>query len=166
MLGRLYEGQNCSVARTLEVVGERWTILIIRDALLGHRRFDEFQASLGVARNVLADRLGRLVQAGVLDRVRYQDRPARWEYRLTDRGRDLATPVLALMQWGDRHLAGPAGPPRVVRHVDCGHDVVQRPVCAHCGPVDGAEISVEPGPGQNPDSSPDTGPDTGLVSAG
>ena len=147
MLGRLYESQNCSIARTLEVIGERWTVLIIRDALLGHRRFEDFQASLGIARNVLSDRLGRLVEAGVLDRVRYQDRPARWEYPITERGRELAVPLLALMRWGDRHLAGPAGPPRLVRHATCGAEVVQRHVCTHCGPVPGAEIALEPGPG-------------------
>ncbi len=149
MLGRLYEGQDCSVARTLEVIGERWTILIIRDALLGFRRFEEFQASLGIARNVLTERLTRLVEAGILDRVPYQERPARWEYPLTERGWDLAVPVLALMQWGDRHLAGPEGPPRVVRHATCGADVVEQHVCTRCGPVSGAEISVEPGPGLN-----------------
>ena len=147
MLGRTYEDQNCSIARTLEVSGERWTILIIRDALLGLHRFDEFLTSLGVARNILSDRLGKLVDHGILARSRYQDRPERWEYHLTDRGRELAIPVLALMHWGDRHLAGPAGPPRLVRHATCGGDVTERHVCVHCGPVTGGEITVEPGPG-------------------
>src|SRR5262245_27675371 len=89
MLGRTYDNQVCSIARSLEVLGERWTLLIVRDAILGLRRFDDFQASLGVARNVLADRLGRLVDAGILDRVPYQDRPERHEYRLTPMGREL-----------------------------------------------------------------------------
>lgn len=147
MLGRLYEGQNCSIARTLELVGERWTMLIIRDALLGAHRFDEFLTSLGIARNVLTDRLGRLVDGGILERVRYQDRPPRSEYHLTERGRELATPILALMRWGDRHLAGPEGPPRLVRHATCGGEVEERHVCAGCGPIDAAEVTVLPGPG-------------------
>src|SRR5688500_2876036 len=113
MLKRTYEGQNCSIARALELIGERWTLLIVRDAFLGLRRFDEFRQSLGVARNVLAERLDRLVQEGVLERVAYSERPPRFEYRLTDKGRDLAVPLLALMQWGDRHLPHP--PPRVAR---------------------------------------------------
>jgi DNA-binding HxlR family transcriptional regulator len=115
VLGRDYDGQNCSVARTLELIGERWTLLIVRDAFLGRRRFDEFQESLGVARNVLADRLAKLVEHGIFERVRYQERPERFEYRLTERGLDLRVPLLALMQWGDRHLS-PA-PPRVARRI-------------------------------------------------
>ena len=90
MLRNDYEGQDCSIARALEVVGERWTLLIIRDAFLGLRRFDQFQESLGIARNVLTDRLNRLVEEGILDRVRYNEHPERYEYRLTSKGRDLA----------------------------------------------------------------------------
>ncbi len=147
MLGREYEGQNCSIARTLEVIGERWTMLIIRDALRGLRRFDEFRTSLGIARNILTTRLNRLVDNGILQRTSYQDAPPRWDYTLTDRGRELATPLLALMHWGDRHLATPAGPPRLARHATCGGDVTERHVCAHCGPIDTADLTVEPGPG-------------------
>src|ERR671921_9197 len=97
MLNRTYDGQVCSIARALEVLGERWTLLIVRDAMMGLRRFDDFQHSLGLARNVLADRLGRLVEAGILERVPYQDRPVRHEYRLTQMGRELGTPVISLM---------------------------------------------------------------------
>jgi DNA-binding HxlR family transcriptional regulator len=147
MLDRLYKGQNCSIAKTLELVGERWTLLIIRDALLGLHRFDEFLGNLGIARNVLADRLGKLVENGILDRVQYQDRPARWEYHLTDRGRDLGLPVLALMHWGDKHLAGRPGPPRLVRHQTCGGSVTERHVCDTCGPIPRDEVDVLPGPG-------------------
>jgi DNA-binding HxlR family transcriptional regulator len=113
MLNRDYQGQDCSVARALEVVGERWTLLIIRDAFLGLRRFDQFQESLGIARNVLTDRLNRLVQEGILDRVRYNDRPERYEYRLTPKGRDLGITLAGLRQWGDKHLS--AEPPRIAR---------------------------------------------------
>jgi DNA-binding HxlR family transcriptional regulator len=148
VLGRTYDDQVCSLARALEVIGERWTLLIVRDALLGVRRFDEFSTSLGTARNVLTDRLGRLVAAGVLERVRYQRRPDRFEYRLTARGQALAVPVLALMQWGDTHLAGPDGPPRLARHVRCGGAVLAEAVCQCCGerPAPG-EVALSPGPG-------------------
>src|SRR3954447_26607364 len=133
MLGRTYENQVCSVARALEVLGERWTLLIVRDALLGLRRFDDFQRSLGVARNVLTDRLGRRVDSGILERVPYQDRPVRNEYRLTPMGRELGLPVIGLMHWGDRHLAGPAGPPRLTRHHGCGGGVQLALECETCG---------------------------------
>ena len=104
MLKREYEGQNCSIARALEIVGERWTLLIIRDVFLGIRRFDELQESLGVARNVLTDRLNRLVGEGVLERVPYSERPTRYEYRLTAKGRDLNIALSGLLQWGDKYL--------------------------------------------------------------
>ncbi|HZD70985.1 MAG TPA: helix-turn-helix domain-containing protein [Actinomycetes bacterium] len=147
MLGRNYETQVCSIARTLEIVGERWTLLIVRDALLGLRRFEDFQESLGVARNVLADRLRRLVEHGILERVRYQERPERFEYQLTERGQELSTAVLALMHWGDRYLAGPAGPPRLTEHTGCGGSVVERHVCSRCGRVlEAGEVAVLPGP--------------------
>src|SRR2546426_1214618 len=101
MLNRDYEGQNCSIARALEVVGERWTLLIIRDVLLGLHRFDEFQESLGIARNVLTDRLNRLVDEGVLERVLYSERPERYEYELTKKGLDLNIALTARRQWGE-----------------------------------------------------------------
>jgi DNA-binding HxlR family transcriptional regulator len=113
VLRRDYEDQVCSIARALEVVGERWTLLIVRDALLGLRRFDEFQQSLGIARNVLTDRLNRLVDEGVLERVRYSERPVRYEYRLTDKGRDLSVALSSLRQWGDEHIS--ERPPMLVR---------------------------------------------------
>ena len=133
VLHNTYEGQHCSIARTLEVVGERWTILIVRDAFRGVRRFDDFQRSLGVARNVLTTRLGRLVEAGVLDRRRYQERPERFEYVLTEAGRDLWPIVVALGGWGDRHRVQADGPPAVVRHEGCGGVVAAAPTCTDCG---------------------------------
>ena len=102
---RDYEGQDCSIARALEVVGERWTLLIVRDAFFGLRRFNQFQESLGIARNVLTDRLNRLVQEGILERVRYSERPERYEYRLTPKGRDLQIVLVGLRRWGARHLS-------------------------------------------------------------
>src|SRR6476646_5954642 len=105
MLKRDYEGQNCSIARSLELVGERWTLLIIRDAFLGLRRFEQFQENLGIARNVLADRLNRLVEEGIMERVRYSERPERYEYRLTPKGWDLQIARAGLRQWGDKYLS-------------------------------------------------------------
>lgn len=148
MLGRTYDDQVCSIARALEVLGERWTLLIVRDTLLGLGRFDDLQRSLGMARNVLTDRLGRLVDAGVLERVPYQQHPPRHEYRLTAAGRELAVPLVGLMHWGDRHLAGPAGPPRLTFHRGCGGALQAALVCAQCHePVAPAAVDVVPGPG-------------------
>src|ERR1051325_6543094 len=113
MLKRDYEGQNCSIARALEIVGERWTLLIVRDVYLGKRRFDELQESLGIARNVLTDRLNRLVEQGIVAREPYRERPARHEYRLTSKGLELVVALTALRQWGDKHLSDK--PPRVLR---------------------------------------------------
>jgi DNA-binding HxlR family transcriptional regulator len=121
VLGRDYDGQNCSVARALELVGERWTLLVVRDAFLGRRRFEEFQESLGIARNVLADRLQKLVEHGIFERVRYQERPERYEYRLTPMGRDLRLALAALMQWGDRYIS--PTPPRILRRKSDGTPV-------------------------------------------
>ncbi|GAA5168845.1 hypothetical protein GCM10023321_63510 [Pseudonocardia eucalypti] len=147
MLGRTYDREVCSLARALELVGERWTLLIVRDALLGLRRFDEFSTSLGMARTVLADRLGRLVDGGVLKRVRYRERPERFEYRLTPMGRGLAVPVVALMQWGDAHLAGPAGPPLLAHHTDCAGHLRAMLTCSHGGSVSPGGVRLDPGPG-------------------
>jgi DNA-binding HxlR family transcriptional regulator len=105
MLKRDYKDQDCSIARTLEIVGERWTLLIVRDALRGLRRFDQFQESLGIARNVLTDRLNRLVEAGILERVLYSARPARYEYHLTPKGQALGAPLAGLKAWGDTYTS-------------------------------------------------------------
>lgn len=114
MLNRDYEGQeHCGVARSLELVGERWTLLIVRDAFLGLRRFEEFQEDLGIARNVLTDRLNRLVDEEIFERVLYSERPERYEYRLTQKGRDLNLALTALRQWGDQYLTD--RPVRVLR---------------------------------------------------
>jgi len=133
MLGRTYDNLDCSVARTLEVMGERWTMLVLRDAFLGVKRFDDFQKDLGVARNVLQSRLTRLVDEGVLERVPYQDRPVRHEYRLTEKGLDLWPILVAMLAWGDKHAAPTAGPPLRLVHRDCGGTVSDRRICEGCG---------------------------------
>jgi DNA-binding HxlR family transcriptional regulator len=131
MLPRTYPDQYCSVAGTLESIGERWTMLVVRDAFLGVRRFDDFQRGLGIARNVLSARLGRLVEDGILERIRYQERPDRYEYALTDKGLDLWPVLVTLIQWGDRHVH-PTDRPLVLRHRGCGGEVTDRRTCASC----------------------------------
>lgn len=136
-------GQECSVARSLEIVGERWTILIIRNAFLGDCRFDTFLNNLGLARNILAERLNTLVDSGIFERVPYQQRPLRHEYRLTPMGYEFGSVVLALMQWGDTYLAGSGGPPRTAQHENCGGLTEVHVLCRKCGQsVAPAEVAV------------------------
>src|SRR4051794_13406022 len=132
MLGRGYDNQVCSIAGTLEVVGERWTLVILRDVFLGVRRFDDIQRDLGIARNVLQSRLERLVEEEILERHLYQERPARYEYRLTEKGVDLWPVLVALLKWGDRHVY-PDDPPVVLEHRGCGGGVDDRRMCMACG---------------------------------
>ena|SRR5437867_9230811 len=138
----------CSVAQTLEIVGERWTMLVLREAFLGTRRFEGFQRNTGCARNILSDRLQRLVANGILERRPYQDRPPRFEYRLTQKGVDLYPAIIALMQWGDRYVAGERGPAIVLEHKACGHETKPELVCSECGePVHARAMRAHPGPG-------------------
>ncbi|MFI0354534.1 winged helix-turn-helix transcriptional regulator [Actinomadura sp. 9N407] len=146
-LPRTYDSQNCSIARSLEVVGDRWTLLVIRSAFEGVRRFDDFQDALGVARNVLTDRLIRLCDEGILRRVRYQERPDRFEYRLTRKGVELWPVIMTLLKWGDRHYA-PGGPPLLVGHAGCPGLLTDRLTCDHCGAVlEPDQVEPRPGPG-------------------
>jgi DNA-binding HxlR family transcriptional regulator len=146
VLRRTYDNQACSVARALELIGDRWTLLVIRDAFQGKRRFDDFQRSLGVARNVLTDRLNRLVEAGILRRERYQQRPERYEYRLTRKGVELWPILIGAMKWGDRHLS--EAPPMLILHKDCGGDITERLHCGRCGAeLEPTDVYLEPGPG-------------------
>ncbi|HEY2669572.1 MAG TPA: helix-turn-helix domain-containing protein [Rugosimonospora sp.] len=147
MLGRTYESQNCSAARALEVVGERWSMLIVRDALFrGITRFSAFQRSLGIAPNILTARLDGFVAAGIMELRPHAERPAQHDYLLTEKGRDLAGVVVALTAWGDRWDA-PDGPPIVFTHPECGDDVAQQLVCGTCAAVTPASIATRPGPG-------------------
>lgn len=146
MLGKTYESQNCSVARTLEIVGERWSLLIMRDAIFrGTTRFTEFQRILGVASNILANRLDTFVAAGLMQA---DDR----EYRLTRKGLDLQPAIVALTEWGDR-WAAPDGPPIIYEHESCGGRVHHRLGCTTCGTVPEAEkVKARPGPGAHESS--------------
>ena len=148
MLPRDYDTQTCSVARALEVVGERWTLLVVRDALKGTTRFEDFQASLGIATNTLTKRLRSVCDAGILERRQYQERPPRHEYVLTKKGQDLGAVVFALMNWGDRYYA-PDGPPLRVLHRDCGGEVDATSRCQRCGAerLKADRVAYAPGPG-------------------
>ena len=123
----------CSLARTVDIVGDWWTPLVLRECFLGTRRFDDFQRHLGIGRNILTQRLGRLVDEGMLARRPYQEHPPRREYVLTDKGRDFFPVVAAIMRWGDRWLDDGAGPPLVLHHTGCDHDIHAEVVCSSCG---------------------------------
>ena len=147
MLPRDYSRQNCSLARALEVLGERWTMLVLRDAFQGVARFELFQRRLKIAPNILTKRLATLVEAGVLERRRYQERPERFEYVLTPAGKELLPALVDLMRWGDDHLA-PDGPPAVLRHGGCGGELGRGAVCERCGrPVEADDVEWYRGPG-------------------
>jgi DNA-binding HxlR family transcriptional regulator len=151
MLGNDYAGQNCSVAATLAVVGERWSLLIVRDILLGRRRFDQLQADLGVARNILHTRLQRLIDEGVVEKRQYQERPQRYEYFLTEKGLDLWPTIVALLQWGNKHAA-PDGPPVILEHRGCGGAVDEHRICEACGArLTARDVIAYPGPGASAD---------------
>ena len=146
---RPFERQNCSIARALAILGERWTLLVMREVLLGRRRFAELKRNVGVAPNILSDRLQTLVDHGLLKRRRYSDHPEAFEYVPTPKGVAVNPVLVSLMQWGDEY-ASPKGPPRVIVHTSCGHDAHPGLRCSHCGePIDASDLKVRPGPGAN-----------------
>jgi DNA-binding HxlR family transcriptional regulator len=142
---------DCSLFRAMDVLGDRWTLMVLREAFMGVRRFTEMQRDLGVARNVLTDRLNFLVDAGVLERRQYQERPVRQEYRLTEMGKGLQPALMALMHWGDQYLA-PQGPTALLHHTDCDHETEPLLVCSHCRePLTTRNVRLKPGPGLRSD---------------
>lgn len=139
---------HCSIAQTMEVVGEWWTPLILRDIHLGLHRFDDIAEDLGISRNLLTRRLSYLVEHGILERRPYQRRPVRHEYHLTEAGQDLAPALIVLMAWGDRHATPPGGPPVRLVHHACGQQFTPEVTCSSCAaPVTGRDITALPGPG-------------------
>jgi DNA-binding HxlR family transcriptional regulator len=124
--------QNCSIAKTLSVLGERWSLLVLRELFLGRRRFDRIQDELGIATNVLSQRLSALVEEGIAERRRYSEHPERFEYRLTEKGRELEPVMLAIQRWGDVHKSG-GKPPVEAVHTECDHVFHMVPTCSHCG---------------------------------
>lgn len=146
MLNSDYTGQNCSIARALEAVGERWTLLIVRELLRRPHRFAELERKLGIAKNVLTNRLEKLVDLRIVERTPYTEARDWNDYRLTRKGKDLFPVISALMAWGDRYLA-PDGPPVIFEH-DCGHATGHKLVCAYCGDdVVARSVKVIAGPG-------------------
>lgn len=146
--------EPCSVARSVAVIGDRWTLLILRDCFLGVRRFDAFQARLGISRTIIAERLKLLTDEGVLKRVAYQQNPTRFEYRLTEKGFDLYPVVLAIVSWGDRHYDDGRGPPILRRHKGCGCDFQPVTTCSECGePVEARAVEARPGPAFSPSAA-------------
>ena len=145
-----HQASNCSIARSLQVVGDKWTLLIIRESFYGATRYEQFHQVLKCPRNLLSQRLSRLVEEEILEQSEYREPGlrARLEYRMTDKGRELAPILLALMQWGDRHHGDPEGPPVIARIVSCGHELHVGLTCAQghqpTGPHD---IELVPGPG-------------------
>lgn len=130
--------QKCSVARSVAVLGDRWTLMIIRDCFRGVRRFEDFQKRLRISRTIIADRLGTLVDEGILERAQYQDRPVRHEYRLTKKGLALHPLLMAIVHWGDEHYSDKNGPPLLHRHLACGHTFSPVTSCSECGEAVGA----------------------------
>ena len=138
---------TCSVARTLSVVGDRWTMLIIRDVFLGIRRFDAIQQDLQLTPHRLSDRLRKLVRDGILHRVAYEKRPPRFEYLLTEKGLDLYPLIATMTEWGDRWMAGRAGVPVELVHWPCGQTIKPELICPCCkAKIDSRQMSARPGP--------------------
>jgi DNA-binding HxlR family transcriptional regulator len=151
---RATSDQPCSVARTLDIIGDRWTPLVLRDIAIGISRFDAIQADLGLSRKVLAQRLAHLVEHEVLVKVEYQDNPPRYDYRLTEKGNDLAMVLLAIQQFGDKWAFG-GEPPILWRHLSCGQVSTPVPCCDHCGePVRPGEAIPLRGPSFSEDAAP------------
>ncbi|WP_112135735.1 winged helix-turn-helix transcriptional regulator [Glycomyces dulcitolivorans] len=144
-LGKDYVGQDCSLSRALELLGERWTLLVVQNALYGVRRFSDFQVRLDIPKAVLSDRLAHLIEGGVMRKSQYQTAPPRYEYLLTDAGIELWPVIFAIGVWSRRNLGGE--PPRLFRHAECGTDLVPSGDCPKCGPIEPAEVEMYPGPG-------------------
>ena len=142
------EEERCSLARTVAVIGDRWSLLILRECFLRKRRFEAFQASLGITRHLLAERLKKLVRFGVLRRIPYQESPKRYEYILTQKGLDLYPIIMSIVNWGNIHMVDSRGRPMLHEHKKCGKLFDPVMVCSECGePVTAKGVHVHPGPG-------------------
>jgi DNA-binding HxlR family transcriptional regulator len=160
------EEEQCSVARTVAVIGDRWTMLVLRDCFLRVRRFEDFQSRLGAPRHVLADRLKKLVRHGVLRRVPYQPRPQRHEYILTQKGLDLYPVIMAIVHWGDIHMVDERGRPRLHEHKLCGKTFDPVTICSECrAPLSPKEVHVHAGPGASEDNHLPAGSGAAVRSA-
>ena len=150
-----FADKHCSIAQALEIVGEWWTLLILRDSLLGIRRFDDFVERLGISRNVLSDRLDTLVGAGILERRPYDEARGRYDYLLTDKGRALWPVMTALRQWGDEWIYGAGNEPLMIEHRTCGSTTIAVMTCNACGEtLDARSVRATVGPGAATGSAP------------
>ncbi len=141
-------GWPCTIARAVHVLGDGWNLLLLRQACLGARRFDDFRTALGIGRGILTSHLNLLVDEGLLVRVPYQEHPPRHEYRLTDKGRDVYPILAAMAAWGDKYLTGPEGTPLVLHHTACHHDMHAEVICSECqAPIDVRQVRAMAGPG-------------------
>ncbi|HYI79866.1 MAG TPA: helix-turn-helix domain-containing protein [Thermoleophilaceae bacterium] len=147
------DDMNCSIARTLDVIGDAWTPLILRDIAIGITRFDAIQRDLGISRKVLSERLGSLIEHGVLQRVPYQTKPVRYDYYATEKGADLGFVLLAMQTWGNRWIFDEQGPPLLLRHEPCGATIEAVTACSNCGEqLSVGDLTPLPGPSFDPDS--------------
>lgn len=148
------EEEHCSLARTIAVIGDRWSLLILRECFLRVRRFDEFQSRLGITRHILAERLKKFVRCGILRKAKYQESPARYEYILTQRGLDLYPVVMTMVHWGDVHMVDERGRPMLHEHKNCGKLFNPILVCSECGePINAKQVQVHSGPGASTDAN-------------
>ena len=155
VLDREYDNQVCSIARSLEVVGERWSLLIIRNIGLGLNRFEPLRENLGITRSVLTTRLNALIEYGILEKRQYNEKPPRYEYHLTQKGRDLSPALLQLMWWGDRYYPAESGPPTIAVHRTCGGDLDHHMICKKCGEtVEPERVYMRAGPGRRSEDLP------------
>jgi DNA-binding HxlR family transcriptional regulator len=158
MAKQVFADISCSIARAVDVIGQRWTPLIVRDLFAGMTRFEDIRRDLGIASNILAARLDDLERNGVVERRQYQSTPARYEYVLTEKGRELYPVIATMLAWGDKWLSTPDGPPALTVHTDCGQVTSAKTVCADCGGDLNADNAIAaPGPGAKP------GPGTALI---
>jgi DNA-binding HxlR family transcriptional regulator len=145
----------CTIARSAALLGDHWNLLLVRQACLGTRRFDDFQRELGIGRNILTIRLNQLVEEGLMQRVEYQAKPPRSEYRLTQQGREVYPILAAMAAWGERWLTGPEGTPLVLHHTACDHDMQAVVVCSECaGTIDVRDMKAKRGPGYRDEDEP------------
>src|ERR1700756_1270493 len=157
------EEEACSLARTIGVIGDRWTLLILRECFLRPRRFEGFQSALGITRHLLAERLKKLVRTGVLRRIPHQESPKRHEYILTQKGLDLYPIMMAIVHWGDTHMVDERGRPLLHEHKNCGKLFDPVMVCSECGePLQAKEVVTHPGPGAQPDPAKISAPRAGM----